>query len=76
MSFLRVYEIGYSCRMDTKQFWKIFIIVFVAAFAANTLVAYLWSNFFHNSNWQWDTTTTTSALAALAVTYILNRKKS
>ena len=61
--------------MNTKPFWKTFIIVFIAAFAANAAVAYLWSRLFHDSGWQWDTTTTTALVVGLVVTYIVQRKK-
>jgi len=57
--------------MNTKSFWKTFAVVFIAAFAANAAVAYLWSTFFHESRWQWDTTTATAVVAGLAVTYLL-----
>jgi cytochrome c oxidase subunit IV len=59
-----------------KQFWKIFVVVFVVAFITNTAVSYLWSYFFHDSNLQWDTTTTIAAVVAgFVVATILNRKK-
>ena len=56
--------------MNKKRFWKIFIVVFVIAFAANILVAYLWSRAFPNSPWSWDTTTTTVVMLALIVAYV------
>ncbi|RJQ36335.1 hypothetical protein C4552_03545 [Candidatus Parcubacteria bacterium] len=62
--------------MNTPSFWKIFAVVFVVAFAANVVVAYLWSVYFHGSGWQWDATTTTAAIIGLAAAYIMHRKNS
>jgi len=56
--------------MDKKRFWKTFTVVFVIAFAANVLVAYLWGRAFPNSSWSWDTTATTAGMIALFVAYV------
>ncbi|OGN09088.1 MAG: hypothetical protein A3C61_03850 [Candidatus Yanofskybacteria bacterium RIFCSPHIGHO2_02_FULL_39_10] len=56
--------------MDKKRFWKTFVVVFIIAFAANILTAYLWSLAFPNSPWSWDTTTTTAGMIALIVAYV------
>jgi len=61
--------------MNTKSFLKTFIVVFVVAFATNIAVAYLWSNLFDGSRWQWDTTTATAGVVGIVMTYLLHRKK-
>ncbi len=59
-----------------KQFWRIFVVVFVVAFITNTVVSYAWNYFFHDNRLQWDTTTTTAAVVAgFVVAFILNKKK-
>ena len=59
--------------MDKKHFWKIFIVVFIIAFAANILTAYLWSWAFPNSPWSWDTSSVTAVIIALLVAYMQRR---
>ncbi|OHA09484.1 MAG: hypothetical protein A3B37_02165 [Candidatus Sungbacteria bacterium RIFCSPLOWO2_01_FULL_59_16] len=61
--------------MSSASFWKAFVAVFAVAFAANVAVSYIWSQWFHSSGWQWDTTTATAAVTGFVVTYIVRRKK-
>jgi len=61
--------------MSIKPYWKTFAIAFVLIFAANVVVAYLWSRFFPESAWKWDVTSASAVIIALAAAYLLHRGK-
>lgn len=54
-------------------FWKTLAVVFVAAFAASALAAYLTNRSFPDSSWHVDTTTFIAGVVAIAALLILNR---
>jgi len=59
--------------MNMKKYWTIVFVVFIAAFAANALVAMLFEKLFGGSGFKWDTTTTTAAVIALILPFFLRR---
>ena len=73
---LRVGSAGkrYTGGMHIKPYWNTFAVVFICAFAANVVVAYLWNMFFPDSNWSWDATTTSAVIIAAAA-YLLHKEK-
>ena len=59
-----------------KNYWKMFIFVFLVAFGANVVVACLFEQWFGGSGFHWDTTTSTAAATALVISWILNKKRN
>lgn len=53
-----------------------FIFVFLVAFGANVVVAWLFEQWFGGSGFHWDTTTSTAAATALVISWILNKKRN
>ncbi len=58
----------------TAQFWKMFGVVFVVAFAANVGIALLWEQAFPGPL-RWDSTTANAAVVALIITYVTRRQQ-
>jgi hypothetical protein len=53
--------------MLNKTNLKIFAVVFISAFAANTAITYLWDMWFHDAPARFDVSSATAVAVAIAV---------